>query len=54
MTIETKIADDKDSVNATATIECINDTKLTIIRESHQLKDTGIESINAQSMKIET
>lgn len=39
LTLETKIADDKNQTTGTTTIECINDTKFYSIRKARQLKD---------------
>lgn len=37
--METKIAGDEHFVNGTATIDCINDTRFSSIRDSRQLRD---------------
>lgn len=39
LTLETKIADEKNQTTGTTTIECINDTKFYSIRKARQLKD---------------
>lgn len=39
LTLETKIADEKNQTTGTTTIECINDTKFHSIRKARQLKD---------------